>query len=184
MKIHVIPSINLGAGAVVALAFWTAVPATAFQSSTTSAAATKNAIEEHLDEADDLLETLLDWRRAIVATPVGGDSRTPPTEPLPTHTLIPLDRQQVEKLTQLITAITTMVPGPTASDAPRGDMRAHVEKAGEIAAELLPGSTRAVGTSGSTATANIVMVDRAALQRLDIEVDAMEMLVRASRARG
>jgi hypothetical protein len=176
MNSHDMPMLRLTAGAVVAFGLWTA-PAAGSQQSTPAAAT--SAIEEHLDEADDLLETLLDWRRAITATSVGDDRRTPPTAPMPTHTLIPLDRQQVEKLTQLIDAVAGMVPRSTAPAAPRGDMRAHAEKAQQIARDLLPAPGRPVGTSGSTGS--VAMVDRAALQRLEIEVEAMEMLARVSR---
>jgi hypothetical protein len=61
------------------------------------------------------------------------------------------------------------------SDVPRFD------KAREITRELLPETTSgAVGTSGTTAprgptrTGDIIKVDRAALERLEVEIDAIE----------
>ena len=179
MKTHDMRPISLVGTAALALGLWIAVPAAASQQAA-SPPRTTDAIEEHLDEADDLLETLLDWRLAITATVAGDERRTPPTEPMPTHTLIPLDRQQVERLVQLVNAAATMVPRATGARATRADLRAHAEKAQESARELMPAPDRPVGTSGSVS--NIAMVDRAALQRLEVEVEAMEMLVRASHA--
>ena len=180
MTTHEMRPISLTVAAVVALGFWTAAPSLASQQAAAPATLPTTAIEEHLDEADDLLETLLDWRLAITATSTGDERRTPPTEPMPTHTLIPLDRQQVERLVQLVNAATTMVPRATGARVTRADLHAHADKAQEIARELMPASDQPVGTSGSAS--NIIMVDRAALQRLEVEVEAMEMLVRASRA--
>lgn len=180
MKTHDMRPISLAVAVAVALGLWTATPSLASQQAAASPRPTTTAIEEHLDEADDLLDTMLDWRLAITATSTGDERRTPPTEPMPTHTLIPLDRQQVERLVQLVNAATTMVPRTTGASASRADLRAHADKAQEIARELMPTSDRPVGTSGSGS--NIAMVDRAALQRLEVEVEAMEMLVRASRA--
>lgn len=175
MKTHDMRPISLATAAALALGFWTATPSHASQQAAASSPLTTTAIEEHLDEADDLLETLLDWRLAITATSTGDERRTPPTEPVPTHTLIPLDRQQVERLVQLVNAATTMVPRATGARAGRADLRAHADKAQEIARELMPAADRPVGTSGSDS--NITMVDRAALQRLEVEVEAMETLL-------
>lgn len=181
MHTHDIPSITLATAAFVTLGLWVAPPTLAFQAAPATAAVASEALEEHLDEADDLLETLLGWHRAITATNVGAESHTPPTAPMPVNTLIPLSRQEVEKLIRFVDAVSAMVAAPPAAPAARGDMRDHARQAHAIAAELLPASDRPVGTSGSTA--NIVMVDRAALQRLEIEVEAMETLARAARER-
>jgi hypothetical protein len=132
------------------------------------------AIHEHIDEAEEALEMLLDWRHVLTAATSQPRDTTPPTEPA--TTLISVPRSDVERLTKLLDAVMAMVPKPPqAGTAPRGDLRAHAEKAQEIARELLPAaSTQPVGTSGRAGDAGIVVVDRAALERLEVEIDAME----------
>jgi hypothetical protein len=90
-------------------------------------------------------------------------------------TLITVNRADVEKINQLLAATAAMLPRTTrASTVPHGDLRAHIEKAQEIARELLPPSPAAqpVGTSGGKQS--LVTIDRTALQRLATELDAAE----------
>ena len=131
------------------------------------------AIHEHLDEVEDALETLLDWRHVLTTATSQPRETRPPTAP--STTLISVPRPDVERLASLISAVLVMVPAPSAAAAaPRGDLRAHAEKAQEIARELMPiGTAGPVGTSGG-ATVDMILVDRSALERLEVEVDAME----------
>ena len=126
-------------------------------------------IHEHLDEAEDLVETMLAWRHVLSGRT--GDA-PPPTAPL--NTLISVSRNDVERASALIEAAVKMLPGRerTTSGAPRGDLLAHGLKAQEIARELLPPTSGPVGTSGTDG--QMILVDRAALQRLEIELEAME----------
>lgn len=129
------------------------------------------AFYEHLDEADDAVEALLDWRHVLVN--VAADDSQAPT--LPKTTLISVSRRDVQELSAVIDAIVATLPGGGAArPATRGDLRAHAEKAQQIAKELLDMTPRAVGTSG--AAADVVTVDRTALQRLELEIDAMEQV--------
>lgn len=132
-------------------------------------AGAEDAILEHLDEAEDAVESLLDWRHVLST-----ESREPRDTPVPTMpltTLVTVPRAEVERLSQLIDAAIAMVPKPAGTAAaPRGDLRAHLEKAQEIARELMPSAARQpAGTSRDA-----VVVDRAALERLEVEIDAAE----------
>lgn len=130
------------------------------------------AIHEHIDEAEEALEMLLDWRHVLTTATRVPRETTPPTAPA--TTLISVPRADVARLAQLLDAVVAMVPKPArAGTAPQGDLRAHAEKAQEIARELMPAtSVQPVGTSG--ADANTIVVDRTALERLEVEIDAME----------
>ena len=131
-------------------------------------------IRDHVDEAEDLVDALLAWRHAITDTRTdrGG---APPTAPA--HTLISVERGDVERIGKLVDAAVASIPAPpnAAAAAPRGDLLAHARKAQEIAREMLPASgTGPIGTSGSSE--RMVLVDRTALQRLDIELEAIERI--------
>jgi hypothetical protein len=123
---------------------------------------------------------LLDWSHVLTAVESAN-------VPGPSTTLISVEREPVTKLARVLEAISSSASRtlPARSDAPatepRGDLRAHVEKAREITRELMPeGGTGAVGTSGTAAprgptrTGDIIKVDRAALERLEVEIDAIE----------
>jgi hypothetical protein len=140
----------------------------------TSAAA--EAIHEHMEEAEDLVESLLDWRHVLTTVNTGRDDRDTPTEPA--TTLIAVRRHEVQELARLLDATSAMLPAaPHAASAPRGDLRAHADKARAIVRELMPAGTAPVGTTGATSdTSDLITVDRTALQRLEIELDAMELL--------
>jgi hypothetical protein len=158
-----------------ALAAAVAMPASAAQTASvqTVSESTANAIREHLDEAEDLTESLLRWKHII--TTVGRDTAAPEA---PASTLISIERNDAKKLNDLIGAIAAQVPTrPAGTTGPKGELRDHVEKAREIARELLPNGT-------STASGNLVNVDRTALQRLEIELDAIETIApRLTRAK-
>ena len=149
-----------------ALATALTAPAAAMQTTTvqTVSEATANAIREHLDEAEDLTESLLRWKH-IIAT-VGRDTAPPAA---PASTLISIDRADAQKLNDLIGAMVAQVPKSSGGPGPKGDLRDHVEKAQEIARELLP-------NGASTAAGNLVNIDRTSLQRLEIELDAVETI--------
>jgi hypothetical protein len=150
------------------------LPAAVAQEGTTATpAANVEAIHEHIDEAEEALEMLLDWRHVLTTATRQPRETTPPIEPA--TTLISVPRADVDRLTKLLDAVVAMVPKPSqAAGGPRGDLRAHAEKAQEIARELMPAApARPVGTSGGAANAT-VLVDRAALERLEVEIDAME----------
>jgi hypothetical protein len=156
----------------------TAMPAgVAAQSRAAAApdAANHEAIREHIDAAEDLVESLLDWRHVLTAVESAD-------VPGPSTTLISVDREPVAKLAQVLAAIASMLPARTDPSAtgPRGDLRAHVEKAREITGELLPGGEAAAASPsesaarrGPTRTGDIT-VDRTALERLEVEIDAIE----------
>jgi hypothetical protein len=128
-------------------------------------------IREHIDETDEIVDSLLQWRHLISYVTPERETRRPTA---PATTLITVDRADVEKINQLLAATAAMLPRTTrASTVPHGDLRAHVEKAHEIARELLPPSAaQPVGTSGGKQA--LVTIDRTALQRLEIELDAAE----------
>ena len=133
------------------------------------------AIREHIDEAEDIVESLLDWRLTTFAVRTGDKDAPPPTSPA--TTLISVDRAPVQRLSALLDAAAAMLPErtTTTTTVPRGDLRAHIVKAQEIVRELLPSDTaKPTGTTGGIA--DDVQVDRAALQRLEIEIDAMELV--------
>jgi hypothetical protein len=136
----------------------------------------REAILDHIDVAEDIVESLLDWRHVLI----GKDSTSIVG---PSTTLISIEREPVTKLAGALDAIWSMLPprADGAATGPHGDLRAHVEKAREITRELMPnGASSAVGTSGTavqkgpTQTGDIVTVDRTALQRLEVEIDAIE----------
>jgi hypothetical protein len=136
-------------------------------------AASAEAIHEHLDEAEDVVESLLQWRHVLTAF---NTDRDDPKKPMaPRNTLITVDRGQVQRLAQLVDAVAAMTPPGGAGVTPRGDVGAHAHKAREIARELVPGATTGpVGTSG---TAGLITIDRTAVQRLEVELDAIEELL-------
>ena len=150
-----------------ALAAGVASPAAAVQKATVPAVSeqTANALREHLDEAEDLTESLLRWKHII--TSVGRDNAPPAA---PASTLISIERTDAQKLNDLIEAMAAQLSKrPAAPAGPRGELRDHLEKALEIARELLPNGP-------SIAGGNLVNDDRTALQRLEIELDAIETI--------
>jgi hypothetical protein len=95
--------------------------------------------------------------------------------------LISIDRGDAQRLNDLIGALMAQVP-PRANGAAmmRGDLRSHVEKAQEIARELLPPGANATDAAGKSATSRsgqLVTVDRTSLERLDVELDAIELIL-------
>jgi hypothetical protein len=132
-------------------------------------ATTASTVREHLDEAEDLVESMLRWKHVAI-WPMDRTSDLPVDAPK--STLISIDRQEAAKLGGLIGAIVAQLPASPGANAaaPRGDLRAHAEKAQEICKELLP-------ESKSAATGNLVTIDRTALMRLEIELDAVEELL-------
>lgn len=144
-----------------------------------------DVVRDHIDAADDLVDSLLGWRH--VNTNVRGGDRA-----IQDNTMIAVDANQIERLRSVLAAIgSSLPPSPTGSTA-GGDLRAHARKAEEIAQELGPKTPpAAVGTSGSSGrnaaspaagpAQPIVTIDRTALQRLEVEIDAMKLL--APRAR-
>lgn len=134
--------------------------------------AAAEGIHEHIDEAEEALEMLLDWRHVLTTATQQPRETPPPTAPA--TTLISVPRADVARLAQLLDAVVAMVPTPArAGSMPQGDLRAHAVKAQDIARELMPAAPgRPVGTSG--ADTNTMVVDRAALERLEVEIDAME----------
>jgi hypothetical protein len=139
------------------------------------AEAQAEAIREHLDEADDLVDSLLRWRH-VTSWSDKGTPQTPPPEG-PANTLISIERAHAQKLTALLGALAAQVP-TAKGEAPhaRGDLRAHLEKAQEIARELQPPSAR-VDANAADAAGGLVTIDRTTLERLDVELDAMAQLI-------
>jgi hypothetical protein len=169
----------------------TAQPATPAAQTAAAApdASQPEAIHDHIEEAEDLVEALLDWQHAPTAS---GDAARGTWAPQPATTLIAVDRERVQKLAAAIDAIAVMMPP---SPAGRGDLAAHARKAQEIARELMPSAgTDAVGTTGAAtgaaapattadrsanraaAGSGVVTLDRTALERLELEIDAMDRL--------
>jgi hypothetical protein len=130
---------------------------------------TAEGIREHLDEAEDLVDDLLQWRHVL--THVSPQSSGAPTPTAPVNTLVGIDAADITKLQGLIGAAVRMLPAGSAAATSRGDLAAHLRKAQAIAGELSPAATP-VGTSGSAAS--VITVDRTALQRLEIELEAAE----------
>lgn len=131
--------------------------------------AVASTVAEHLDEAEDIVESLLRWKHLAIWQ---GEPRQDIPVDAPKNTLISVDRQEVQKLDKLLGAIAAQVT-PDTSSARSGDLRAHVGKAQSIARELSP---------EGGATAKVVTIDRTALQRLEIELDAIDdLLPRATR---
>jgi hypothetical protein len=131
-------------------------------------------IREHIDEADDAVDDLLQWRHVL--SDVSARSYGAPRPTAPASTLISVERSEVERVNQLVAAALMMLPAAAPADRrPRGDVRAHLVKAQEIARELLPPpatGAAAVGTTGTDGAT--VTIDRTALLRLEIELDAAE----------
>ena len=137
-------------------------------------AAIPDELKEHIDEAEDLLESLLDWGRALTTTTPNPRETTAPT--MSANTLMVVPESDVKKLVALIDTLSTRVPKPARPDSgPQGDLRAHVEKAQEIAREFQTTTNRSAGPA--TGAAALLVVDRTALERLEIEIDAMERVL-------
>jgi hypothetical protein len=145
--------------------------------SAATSAATPDVIRDRIDAADDMLDDMLDIEPVITNYPGSGVVR-------PSNTLMNVDAQSIETLRGVLESIVADLPARndrSGSEA-RGDLRAHAEKAVEIAVELGPLG----GTSGTTATADnaaatathgcTVTVNRTALERLQVEVNAMTLL--------
>lgn len=134
-----------------------------------------NSVREHVDEAEDLTESLLRWKHIV--TGVADDDVN--LRKAPASTAISIDRADAQRLHDLIGALNTQVPQRASGAATmHGDLRAHVDKAQDIAQELLPTATNEAGApKTATAAAGLVTIDRTALERLDIELDAIEMIV-------
>jgi len=167
---------RLGSAAVAAVVA-IALPAVVHAQSgrtTTPAAQTREGIRDHIDQVEDAVDALLDWRHVLTAT-TQGKTGTPPSEPA--DTLMIVDRTDLKRVSDLLAATLQMLPARAPATAtPRGDVRAHVEKAQEIAREMLPDNRRPVGTTGTDQ--NRVTVDRTALERLKVEIEAAERLAR------
>lgn len=154
-----------------------AAPASAAQAQPTKQSAvderTAEALREHLDEAEDVVSSLLRWQH--ITTWSAGNGDQPPSE-APRSTLISIERAHAATLVGLVDALAAQVPESQGSDAaPRGDLRAHVEKARTIARELMPPA--AASPDALHAEGGLVTVDRTALERLEIELDAVEELL-------
>ena len=133
--------------------------------STQATTAVPDAVREHLDEASDMVDRLMRWKH-IVTRP--GDVED--LQLAPKSTLISIERSEARKLTDLIDAMAMQVPARDANQAPTGDVAAHLQKAREIARELMPAAD-AAGHHGE-----LVTIDRTSLERLDVELDALEDL--------
>jgi hypothetical protein len=129
------------------------------------------AIRDHIDAADDLVDSLLEWRHVVTWR---GDGDTPPPKG-PANTLISIDKSQAQRLIKLLGTLEAQLPEHKSghADKPdlRGDLRAHVQKAQSIArTELQAPHAR------ETADGRLLTIDRTALRRLDVELDAMAAL--------
>lgn len=145
------------------------------QSLATNAEASTATLSEHLDEAEDIVESLLEWRHVLTAFNTERDDPKTPTAPA--NTLITVDRDQVQRLVQFVDAMGPLAPPSTPGKAAMGgDVRAHLVKAQQIADELLPpgAATRPVGTAGAE---SVITIDRTAIERLEVELDAIEQLL-------
>ncbi len=138
---------------------------------------TANAVREHLDAAEDLTESLLRWKHVV--TGVAGDDIN--ARKAPVNTSISIDRNDAKRLSDLAAALLAQLPQRGAgSTMMRGDLRSHVEKADQIARELLPSGSHTVTAHGNRTTdgsGSLVTIDRTSLERLDIELDAIEMIL-------
>jgi hypothetical protein len=144
------------------------------------------AIRDHVDAADELVDHLLDWRH--VNTHLHGGQQAGEST-----TLISVDADQIQRLGALLNAISSAVPAGAPGVEPHGDLRAHVDKAVTIGRELgtATATTTAAGTAGANAPPaatdrsgqpkQVITVDRTALQRLEIEIEAMKLLAPRSR---
>lgn len=136
------------------------------------------AVREHLDAAQDRVDSLLEWQHVVTWR---GNGDTPPPQG-PADTLISIDKAETQRVLQLLDALASQVPAKAAgepqgtaqgqSSKARGDIRAHVEKAQQIARTELraPHAT-------PTANESLVTIDRTSLLRLDVELDAIESLL-------
>lgn len=133
------------------------------------------AIREHLDEAEDLVESLLRWQH-VTSWADKDNVQTPPPEG-PANTLISIERAHEQKLTALLGALATQIPASNEeAQQLRGDLRAHLEKAQEIARELRAPHARVIANAADAA-GGLVTIDRTTLERLSVELDAMEQLI-------
>jgi hypothetical protein len=151
---------------------WAAVASAAARQSQVVDEKVAEGIREHIDEAEDIVDSLLEWRHITSYVTPESESQRPTA---PATTLVTVDRAQVGKIGELLAASMAMLPRPAQTSGPtgpKGDLRAHIEKAQEIARELLPPAAQPVGTSGGTTA--MVTVDRTALKRLEIELEAAE----------
>jgi hypothetical protein len=165
--------ILIGGLALLAATSWLQAQATSTGTSGAPASARQaEAIRDHADEADDLVDSLLEWRHIVTWR---GDGNTLPPEG-PANTLISIDKAHAQRLIKLLDALETQLPqdrsGETGKEALRGDLRAHVRKAKSIARDELQ-APHARETAGGT----LVTVDRTALRRLEVELDAIAALV-------
>jgi hypothetical protein len=152
----------------------TSTPHTSTTQSTTPTLPS-DAIREHVDEAEDLVGSLLDWQH-VVTWSDRGKLHAPPPEG-PSNTLISIEQKHVKELTALLEAVASQLPAPAVTtQAVRGDLRAHLNKAREIARELQPPHAAPTAQAVS-APSGLVTIDRTTLQRLDVELDAMRMLL-------
>jgi hypothetical protein len=153
-----------------------------------SAAGHHEPVFDRINDAEDRVEQLLGDHYPVITVqhqkpeaPVVG----PAVRQHPATTLISLETSDVQELSAAIDAIGELVPAEAESGSQPGGLRAHVEKAQEIMREMMPSQqeTGAVGTSGSLAGAEPrtadatparMTIDRTALERLEIEIDAME----------
>jgi hypothetical protein len=134
-------------------------------------------IRDRIDTADDVLGDLL-YMQPIITNDAARQS----------NTLVNVDAKSIEKLRDVLESIVVDLPArrDRSSSETRGDLRAHAEKAVEIAVELGSRGGTGVGTSGTAATtlhtpnpttrSCTVTVDRTALERLQVEVNAMALL--------
>ena len=161
-----------------ALAGGGALPAAAAQAATGQvlSESAANAARAHLDEAEDLTASLLRWKH-IVTGVADGDVNL---RKAPANTSISIDGSDAQRVTDLIGALRAQMP-PRASNATviRGDLWSHVDKAQEIARELVPSNSHHAGRGVKTSAgaANLVTIDRTSLERLDVELDAIEMIL-------
>jgi hypothetical protein len=166
----------------------------------TTGTAVDDGVRDHIGRIEDTVDRLLDWRHVLSAR-TRADAASAPTAPA--TTLITVDQRDVNTLVELIDATANMLPAPAAQPtARRGDLRAHVMKAREIAREMMPspagttgtsgqansaprpadretvGSARAGAEGGAASAAGMITIDRTSLERLKVEVEAMENLAR------
>lgn len=135
------------------------------QASNQASATVPNAVREHLDEASDMVDRLMRWKHIVTPPTDAEDLRVPPKS-----TLISIERSEAKRLTELIDAMAAQLPRrDKAEQAPRGDLQAHVQKAQEIARELMP-------AAGAASNTELVTIDKTSLERLDVELDALEDL--------
>jgi hypothetical protein len=133
------------------------------------------AIRDHVDEAEDLVDSLLRWRH-VTSWSDKGKLHAPPPEG-PANTLISIEQVHVQKLTALLGALAAQLPS-VPSDEPRlrGDLRAHLDKAQQIARELQPPHATEAADAAHAA-GGLVTIDRTTLERLNVELEAMEELL-------